>query len=208
MSDPLCATCKAPFTPDPADYGAVLDCPRCRRVDRWLRLCPPLFQTTDPARLDPAAVEAVNAWTFGPLGLVLHGQPGTGKTRLAWTLLRRLFVDEGREFEAFDSVSFAHRVQKEFTAGDGPGFIDHVSTVPVVLFDDLGKAKFTERFESELFAVIDRRMAWGRPVIATTNMVSAEIAVAASASRGSPLVRRLREFCLAVPMTMRPRDKA
>lgn len=143
----------------------------------------------------------VLAWQYGPTGLLLIGGTGGGKTRAAWLLLRRLF-DEGRKIKAFDCLAFAHEIGRRFRDGegeDGPEtWIDSLAETEIVFFDDFAKNVFTDRAESEIFGLIERRTANLLPIIATSNLTGADIERKTSADRGAPLVRRLREFCEVV----------
>jgi len=76
--------------------------------------------------------------------------------------------------------------------------VNCLATVDVLFFDDFGKMKFTERVESELFAVIEKRTANCLPLILTTNFTGETLEERMTLDRGVPLVRRLREFCVDV----------
>jgi hypothetical protein len=168
-------------------------------TERWLQLCPILYQRTDPARLPQTQLPEVLAWQYGPEGLLLVGPTGTYKTRTAYLLLKRLVLDEGRRVEAFDGLAFDHECVRRFRdEGDGEEWADGLAHVDVVFFDDIGKGCFTPRVEAEMFGLIERRAANGLPIIATTNMTGADLAAKVTEDRGAPLIRRLREFCKCV----------
>jgi len=129
--------------------------------------------------------------------ILLIGPTGAGKTRCAYLLLKRL-LDEGRRIVAFDCVRFGHDCARRFRDGSGEDWSDGLAKVDLVFFDDLGKGRFTERVEAELFAVVERRLANKLPCIVTTNMTGRSLVAKASHERGEPLVRRLRESCRVV----------
>lgn len=176
-----------------------------QRVIDWNAICPLIYDATetDISRLNPELVDAVQKWTYRRTGLIICGPTRTGKTRAAWMLLRRLYVDEARWIETFTSVSFAHECSERFGSGDGAGeaWIRRLAKADVVFFDDLGKFKMTERVEAELFGLIEDRTSWGRPVIATMNLTGEQLQNILSDNRGEPLVARLREFCDIVTTT-------
>jgi len=171
------------------------------RLDEFERICPPLYRDTDPLKLpcNPEVTKLVLGWVYGPKGLVLHGATGRGKTRLAYLLVRRLVLD-GRSVSAFDPLSFAHRVGETFGEYQGERFIREQQRVDVLMLDDLGKAKLTERAEAELFGLVEHRIANLKPLIVTTNFVGDKLSNKLSEDRATPLVRRLREFneCVCV----------
>jgi len=99
-------------------------------TERWLQLCPILYQRTDPARLPQTQLPEVLAWQYGPEGLLLVGPTGTYKTRTAYLLLKRLVLDEGRRVEAFDGLAFDHECVRRFRdEGDGEEWADGLAHV-------------------------------------------------------------------------------
>lgn len=179
------------------------ECPQCavnRRRTRFEKICPPLYQSSDPARLPGAQLAQVMAWGFNPRGLVLIGDTGKGKSRIAWYLLRRYLTKDRPErgFLWFDCIGFGHAITEHYKAEDAEGWLESVAKVPLLFFDDLGKLKMTERAETELFGIIERRCANMLPIIATTNDSGDSLAARMTENRGPAMVRRLREFCQVV----------
>ena len=110
-----CPACVARLTND-REAKAARDAETARIKEashRWAKICPPLYAATDPARLPQESLRRVMAWQFGPRGLVIHGPTGTGKTRAAFLLLRRLH-DERRRIVAFHGNSFSHLCARKF----------------------------------------------------------------------------------------------
>jgi DNA replication protein DnaC len=168
---------------------------KSEREEAWLQMCPADYRATDPARLNRAALKKVLAWRPCPRGLCIVGPPRTGKTRMAWLLLRRLFVDECVWVEALTSTQFAHDCARKFMNGTGEDWVERLGKARVLFLDDLGKFKLTERVEAELFGLVDDRTAWQRPIITTMNMTGDELRQRVSADRSEPLIGRLLEFC-------------
>jgi DNA polymerase III delta prime subunit len=178
---------------------------RRQRENRWQWLCPPLYRETDPARLPPVPLAEVMAWQYGPQGLLLIGPTGAGKTRAAYLLLRRLLdEDESRRIIAFGCLDFGHEAARRFREATGETWVAGVARADVVFFDDFGKEPLTERVEAELFGLIEYRTAHHLPILATSNLTGAALEAKASADRGGPMVRRLREFCRVAVFTVAP----
>lgn len=164
---------------------------------QWREVCPPLYQDTDKAKLPPERLKIVSGWQYGPRGMVLVGKPGTQKTRCAWLLVGRM-LREGRKVSAFDAVDFELDCSEKFFRGEGKAWVNYLANVDLVFFDDLGKCKLTERVESTLFGLFEKRIANKKPILATTNDTGATLEGRMSEGRGSALVRRVREFCECV----------
>jgi DNA replication protein DnaC len=166
----------------------------------WATICPPLYRATDPARLNQTALAEVLGWQYGPKGLVIHGLTNAGKTRMMFQLLHRIHFTDRRSVVVFDAVGFSHECARRFGDHTGEGWIGELSKKAVVAFDDLGKCRFTDRVESELFGLLEKRCANMLPIIATTNFTGDAFAERLSADKGEPMVRRLREFCQSIPV--------
>lgn len=173
------------------------DCARIRRTEKFTKACPPLYQSTDVGRLPQRQLGLALAWQYGPRGLILLGETGVGKTRVAWTLLRRVLIEDKKEhtFMWFDAIAFGHKIALHYRSEDAEAWLDRVATIPLLFFDDLGKLKLTERAEVELFGVIEGRCAAGLPLIVTTNDTGDSLAARMTDNRGPAMIRRLREFC-------------
>lgn len=172
----FCPTCKPIREEQERDVAAIRQ--ERARLDEFERICPPLYRDTDPLKLpcNPEVTKLVLGWVYGPKGLVLYGATGRGKTRLAYMLVRRLVLD-GRSVSAFDPLSFAHRVGETFGEYQGERFIRDQQRVDVLMLDDLGKAKLTERAEAELFGLVEHRIANLKPLIVTSNFVGDKLSV-------------------------------
>ena len=221
MKTVSCVRCGDEFSYEPVmmcerEFGVRKWCPSCSKLmadaeaeqglkaaewsrrEEWKRMCPTIYRDTNAARLPAGPLAKVMAWKLGPKGLVITGPTGRGKTRAAMLLMERLHVNEGRSVEVFHGNGFAHQCAREFGNFVGEDWIDSMSKKDVVFFDDLGKFKLTERVEAELFGLIEMRVAWAKPIVATLNFGGDALAGKMTADRGEPMVRRLREFCESV----------
>lgn len=172
-------------------------CANARREAKFAAVCPALYADTDAARLPQGQYSAAMRWERKHRGLILLGDTGRGKSRIAWLVVRKVMVDQGKDFsfKAFDCVSFGHEIARQYRLETAEEWLEEVASCGLVFFDDLGKLKLTERAEAELFGVVERRCAAKLPVIVTTNDTGDTLAARMTDNRGPALIRRLREFC-------------
>jgi DNA replication protein DnaC len=169
-----------------------------RRGVEFLKKCPPLFLHTDPARL-PTAAQVVLKWRYNPIGLYLVGPTGTGKSRTAWLLLKRLILDDGRSAITYDGAGWSMAASAAYAdSRETATWMNRVCSTQVLFVDDLFKGKMTETQEVAAFTLIERRSLRMLPTIITTNATSASIldrmSDASREDRGLPMIRRLKEF--------------
>lgn len=169
-------------------------------LERKLELIPAAFLKTDREKLpQPEKLDAALRWKFGDKGLLLFGPSGSGKSRVAWEVIKRE-VEKGRNFQFVTAFSLA-QYPSLIMAGDGIAmeFAGRLAKADLLFLDDVFKAKPTERVEELLFAVIDERGMWGRPCIITLNDTGDTLSSRLSTDRGPALIRRLREYCEPIP---------
>ncbi len=166
------------------------------RGESWTQICPPLYRNTDPEKLaiDPMIMREVLSWQVSPKGIGLVGESGRGKTRLLYLLLNKLYEAKHR-VHATTAKRFencCHRMfDKENEARDA---IAECKSTSILFIDDIGKEKYTERVESEFYDLIETRTSYLRPILWTANYGGEQLTKMMGADRGTPIVRRLREF--------------
>jgi DNA replication protein DnaC len=105
-------------------------------------------------------------------GLLLIGDPGTGKTHLAVAALRRL-LGKGHEGVFFDYQNLLERIRSSYDANSGTTDREAYRTVldtEVVLLDDLGAHRVTDWVEDTITSIITHRCNNRKALIATTNL--------------------------------------
>jgi DNA replication protein DnaC len=140
-------------------------------------------------------------WTPGEKhSLLLHGTTGCGKTRVAWSVFNRLWLESfplDAQFLPMRKVDGL--IEKGFDDRDHGGVIEYLIEVPLLVLDDLGKERMTQRLESDLFAIIDERTANNKVTIITTNYTSQGLQERFSnAETGPAFIRRLKDYFQAV----------
>ncbi len=177
------------------------------RENRWAEECPKRFQDTELFDLpNQAKTAAAMRWKYGPKGLVLYGQSFQGKSRTAYLIVRREWIDNRRDFlftSHRDIEVYAQRTMKT-DPGEYYRWLARLETVPVLYIDDLGKSNFVrmdgkpKMSEEILFNALDKRFNEGLPVIITCNGAFDQIAGAMSTDRGIPLLNRINESCFQI----------
>lgn len=151
---------------------------------------------SDEARLrERPEFGQVEAWRFGRRGLILGGETGLSKTRIAFWLLRREFL-AGRSVGYVNCAALHTRLMaasRRHFGADGE-LLEAWERAEVLLVDDLGKGGIGDQHEAKFFGLIDARTEAGRPIIATQNARGADLEAAMSPDRGGPFMRRLRMF--------------
>ena len=162
---------------------------------------PPLFRGTEVSKLHPRLQSAVE-WVPNEQksGLLLHGTTGVGKTRLAWHVVNRLWLDRARKdqnmpYRFLTMRKFEGLIEESFTEKSHSKMLDELIKVDLLVFDDLGKERGTARLVSDLFAVLDERSTAMRPTIITTNFNGqALVDRFDDKEMSAALVRRFRDY--------------
>lgn len=109
-------------------------------------------------------------------GLLLIGEPGTGKTHLAVAALR-ILISRGFEGVFFDYQTLLDKIRSGYDQTSGAADREAYRSAldaGVLLLDDLGAHRVTEWVEDTVTAIITDRCNHRRPLIATTNLPDSE----------------------------------
>jgi DNA replication protein DnaC len=110
-------------------------------------------------------------------GLLLVGDPGTGKTHLAVAALKAL-IERGHEGVFFDYQNLLDRIRSSYDAASGgtnKEVYGAALDTELLLLDDLGAHRVTDWVEDTVTAIITHRCNHKKPLIATTNLPDPEI---------------------------------
>jgi DNA replication protein len=222
MKTAVCTTCTKPIDYEPKfvfgrEYFAPTHCESCtaehqrtqariahqeRVADltrEWERICPLIYRDTDVNRLSPTMRKFAETWTSeNGRGLAFVGPTGRCKTRVCYMILARYHFDGQRVF-GITGAKLAELVQNKFSPdneirGASIEKLRLIEKIPVLLLDDVGQERITDRTGSEFFSLIEQRTAWKRPSLWTSNLDAGTFKQALGAERGQPTIRRLREF--------------
>jgi len=110
-------------------------------------------------------------------GLLLIGDPGTGKTHLAVSALRQL-IQRGYGGLFFDYQNLLQKIRSSYDPASGSGDREAYSTAleaDVLLLDDLGAHRITDWVEDTVTSLITYRCNNKKPIIATTNLPDSDM---------------------------------
>ena len=194
----LCQPCEAVM--DDEEEKKRKEAREKQRHSRWESICPEEYRGTDIHRLPKHYQLGIHSWRFGAKGIAFVGAPGIGKTRAAFEVLLyqhfrdiRCYAIRATRFGSCALEKFDNDSRIKSRARDE---LHQCHTADILLLDDLGKGKFTDRAEEELYDTLELRTSKRRPTIWTANSMGPELLSKFSADRGEAILRRLgSEFC-------------
>ena len=140
-------------------------------------------------------------------GLLLVGEPGTGKTHLAIAAMKVL-LEKGHECIFFDYQNLLNKIRSGYDAASGAADREayrSVLDVEVLVLDDLGAHRVTEWVEDTVTAIITHRCNHRMPLIATTNLSDDESSKEFAMPGGDK--KTIRERTLAEMIGTRARSR-
>ncbi len=120
-------------------------------------------------------VRNLNARLEEGRGLWLVGDVGTGKTTLAM-IISSAALDAGRSVAIYSLPRLLNLIRDEIgTDNSLLDLLDRLSSVDLLHIDDLGAQHTTPWRLEQLYSIIDARYQAGRAIVATTNLMPAEL---------------------------------
>ena len=172
---------------------------RSARLREWFfNNWPMRYRSMMDDRLDLETVEKALCWdwTHGK-NLILIGPTGSGKTWLAWQVVKKHVCDLGVKTESALESQLSISIGDKAMSGSLSAYLEELCTPTLLFVDDLGKAPPTERYLASLYHISERRYAHSKPTILTTQYGEDEL-LAKWSSRGDAntahaIARRLAE---------------
>jgi DNA replication protein DnaC len=175
-----------------------------QREKAWAKLCPQEYRLTtetdgktEIARLELLVpkLKEILAWQYGSRGLIIRSRAsGRGKTRSAWRLLRKQWLEE-RTIAFHTAGGFKRKVQDAAQVFHLDAWFKQLAAVDILYIDDLGKGDWTQLTEAFWFDLVETRTSHCRPIILTTNYKGEELEDRSRGDIPEFTIRRLREFC-------------
>jgi IstB-like ATP binding protein len=177
------------------------------RRSEWQRLCPSRYQRDLPDEfLLRPWVNGVLRWQYGPKGLLVVGDTGTGKTWVMWRLLRRL-LDERCSVVTLDAVTYRSGLTSAARQGDAADYARRLVLVDVLYWDDFGQTHLSGAASEMLLHVVEQRTSHERPLLLTSQYSGDALESQFERQQmGTAVRRRINDFCRIVKACKEPAD--
>lgn len=135
------------------------------------------------------------------LGLLLYGQPGTGKSFLSFAIANQL-MEQMVPVIAISSIGLLNKIKDTYNryGKEGEAEIIHsLNNAALLVLDDLGAENSTEWAKEKLYEIIDSRNRSKKPLIVTTNLSREQLKEKLTSLDGvTRTYDRLVEMCVPI----------
>lgn len=132
-------------------------------------------------------------------GLFMHGNKGTGKTKLA-AIIANERLRQGKPV-LFESVpDLMGDIRATFQKGGTDEIIQSVKDVEFLVLDDLGAERMTEWIGEQLFSIVNHRYNERLLTVVTSNYSPKEIAYRMDDMQGERIMSRILGMCEVVSL--------
>jgi hypothetical protein len=177
------------------------------RRSKWQRLCPPRYQRDLPDEfLIRPWVNDLLRWQYGPEGLLVVGDTGTGKTWVMWWLLRRL-LEERHSVVTLGAVTYRSGLTSAARQGDAADYARRLVLADVLYWDDFGQTHLSGAASETLLHVVEQRTSHERPLLLTSQYSGYALESQFERQQmGTAVRRRINDFCQIVKTYKEPAD--
>lgn len=109
-------------------------------------------------------------------GILLAGQPGSGKTHLACATVVAV-IERGYRAKFIRCADITYLLRETYNSTDRSEgeVVEPLRSAPLLVIDDIGVQRMTDYDKSVIHGLIDHRINYGRPTIYTTNLNASEM---------------------------------
>jgi DNA replication protein DnaC len=103
---------------------------------------------------------------------IIFGNYGTGKTWLAYSLVKELKdANDIEDFELLTEVALISSIKAGFKDNTADKILEHYQTIDLLVVDEMGKSNDTEFTKSQLFEILNYRYNWMKRTVLICNAV-------------------------------------
>lgn len=167
-----------------------LNCKHCEECE-WIHKCaegeiPRLYWTVDHKLMNNEIINSIINSMRSSNSLLLQGNVGSGKTYLLYYLIKRgvraLF------YKAYEIDNLSLKYLNENHSNEV--IISELQSAMILFIDDLGVNRLTERFERDLYMILDYRLEHLLPTLISTNLSDEDLLK----NYGERIFSRLKEY--------------
>lgn len=152
--------------------------------------------------VDWHAFDRVQSWD-GKSSMTIRGISGLGKSRAVYNVLKREFIENGRDFHVYNESKILAKIASAQMSGKLDKLLSKWANAEILFLDDFDKVNFSNGVTGQnamtiIFGVIKDRCAWKKPTILAYNLTLDEILKPAGPHVSESLKRRIEENWLTV----------
>jgi DNA replication protein DnaC len=162
--------------------------------NRFWDSIPPIYRETDLKRITANLRAFVTMWNGESAGII--GPSGEGKTRTAVLLLERIYSRRSTMFLSasnFGKIVASQWRESASMRDAAEAIISKAYHADVLLLDDVGKGRMTDRAEAELHDLLEHRTSWKKTTLWTANSNARALHAMFTADRADAILRRLTD---------------